>query len=573
MKLRFATFLFFTITLFTACGGKENPVTPSISVFGTSDGVLSVVSAGGAKMLSLTSSLAWTAYSDASWISVNPASGKSGSGMLVEVTVEENNGDARTGKLNFSIPGTLASSVVTVSQEAKTIIPQNTPAIILSQDFTKGAGSFIITNKDKGGFSKEIWNYDAKNPHYGVQASASDGGSTNYKAESWLVSPEIDLTNYTDANLYFEHAFAYVKYEKASAKSHFSVQVSEDDGDNWTSLEIPYLPADHSYFELASSDNISLNAYIGKKIKFAFVYKSTVDSAPTWEVLNVTVSYDRKEVVPVDIGDKYTSVPAWMELPQVNHPENYYIHTATLRFDRVRNYSFDFNPDCKVSDWVAYPLYDGFTKSRVPRYDRVVSTNEAWKTDPFVKTPNVHSGGSYKWSSHAPGLVLSRGHQIPSADRVGGAMVNMQTFYTSNVTPQESNFNGGIWGDLESAVRGWSSASNSTDTLYVVTGCIADDTCVKSSDHDGVMVSIPKAYYKAILRLSKGSYIGVGFYLDHIISESGNKISSGNYKDYAMSLKDLEAKTGMTFFVNLPAETATKVKAENPKNNTFWNLK
>ena len=37
--------------------------------------------------------------------------------------------------------------------------------------------------------------------------------------------------------------------------------------------------------------------------------------------------------------------------------------------------------------------------------------------------------------------------------------------------------------------------------------------------------------------------------------------------------KELEEKTGVNFFVNLPAETAATVKAEDPKNNAFWNLK
>ena len=268
------------------------------------------------------------------------------------------------------------------------------------------------------------------------------------------------------------------------------------------------------------------------------------------------------------------SVPDWMELPQVKNPDNYYIHTAILRFDRVRNYSFFYNPDCHVSDWVAYPLYDQFTKSRTTRYDKVVKTNEAWRKDPFVETTNVSSGGSYKWSTYASGITLSRGHQIPSADRLGGAMVNMQTFYTSNVTPQESKFNGGIWDNLENAVRDWSSSSNSTDTLYVVTGCVADASCEKVSDHDGTMTSIPKAYYKALLRLSKGSYMGAGFYFDHVIHDGAvEKVSSGDFKDYAMSLKELEEKTGLTFFANLPADKAAAIKAENPKNVAFWNLK
>ena len=445
------------------------------------------------------------------------------------------------------------------------------PALILSQDFTKGMGDFTVQDKQKGGFSKPVWAYDSQNPKYGVQATASDG-STNYKAESWLVSPEIDLTEYKESvYLNFNHAFAYVK--KGTAADHFSVKVSEDGGTSWKNCEIPKWLVDHSYFELAPSGNLPLAAYKGKKIRFAFVYASTTESAPTWEILDVTVSTDRLTVPEDDRGAEYKEVPSWMELPQVKNPENYYAHTAILRFDRVRNYSFSYNPEGKVSDWVAYPLYDQFTKNRVTRYDKIVTTNQAWRSDPFVKTPNVSSGGSYKWSTYAPGVVLSRGHQVPSADRLGGAMVNMQTFYTSNVTPQESGFNGGAWNSLETAVRDWSSSANSTDSLYVVTGCIVDSTCPKVSDHDGEMVSIPKAYYKAILRLSKGNYIGAGFYFNHVISSSGNQISTGSYKNYSCSLKELEEKTGMVFFANLPQETAQRVKAENPKNNSFWNLK
>lgn len=437
--------------------------------------------------------------------------------------------------------------------------PQNTPAIILQQDFTKGLGAFTVQDKDKGGFSGKIWKFESgSNAKYGAQATASEGsGGTNYAAESWLVSPEIDLTNYTDANLYFDHAFAYVS--SGEPRDYFSIQVSEDGGATWKSREIPKWLVSHSYFELAQSGNISLSAFKGKKIKFAFVYKSTKEVAPTWEITNLTVSYDRQEVLPDDEGDKYTTVPGWMELPQVTNASAWHAHTTILRFNRVRDYSFSYNESCLVSDWVAYPLYDDFSKNRVNR------ENSAWVKDPFLKTQaNVSSGGSYEFSTKG----YDRGHQIPSSDRSGGAMTNQHTFYCSNVTPQLHDFNGRIWEKLESAVRGWSASSNGTDSLYVVTGCVADATCPTVKDHDGNAVAVPKAYYKALLRLSKGEYIGAGFYLEHKA-----EIADGDYKDYAMSLKELEAKTGMTFFVNLPADKAAAIKAENPKDKPFWNLK
>lgn len=458
---------------------------------------------------------------------------------------------------------------------------KNTPALILQQDFTKGLGAFTVVDKDKGGFSKDIWLYDSKSEETkerGAQACASENsGSTCYAVESWLISPEIDLTNYTDANLYFNHAFAFA-YNKETKKSAnleecFSVQVSDDGGATWKSRELPKWLVTHSYFERAQSGNLSLSAFKGKKIKFAFVYKSTKEFAPTWEITDVTVSYDRMTPIPDDSGDKFKSVAKnMMEMPQITDEANFFAHTTILRLKRERNYAFSYNPDAYVANWVAYPLYENFAKARVPRYDAVVTTNQAWKVDPFVTTTNVSTGGSYEWSSNPSKIVYSRGHQLPSADRLGGAMANMQTFYTSNVTPQSSKFNGGIWEKLEEAVRGWaptnSKEAERKDTLYVVTGCVVDATCATVKDHDGKAVAIPKAYYKALLRLKGGSYIGAGFYLEHDEAIAGN-----NYKDYAMSLKDLEAQTGMTFFVNLPADKASSIKAENPKNNSFWNLK
>lgn len=447
--------------------------------------------------------------------------------------------------------------------------PKNTPVIILQQDFTKGLGAFTIQDKEKGGFDGAIWKYESgNNAKYGAQASASKGSNSNFKAESWLISPEIDLTNYTDAYLCFNHAFGYVS--SGVPQNFFSIKVSSDGGTNWVDLSVSKWLASHSYFELAQSGNVPLGGYKGKKIKFAFVYNSTAEVAPTWEITDLTVSYEKQTILPDDQGEDFKAVAkGMMEMPALTDEANFFAHTTILRFDRVRNYAFSYNPDALVANWVAYPLYDQFTKSRVTRYDKVTTTNKAWVSDPILTaagkpTINVASSGSYQWSDKG----YSRGHQLPSADRLGGAMANIQTFYTSNVAPQITQFNGGIWENLEKAVRDWSSSSNSTDTLYVVTGCLVDKDCPTVSDHDGKAVAVPKAFYKAVLRLSKGSYIGAGFYMDH-----KEYPSTETLKEHALSLKELEAKTGMTFFVNLPADKAAAIKAENPKNNAFWNLK
>ncbi len=412
--------------------------------------------------------------------------------------------------------------------------PKNTPVVILQQDFTKGLGSFTVQDKDKGGFDGNIWKFESANAKYGAQATASKGKGANFKAESWLVSPEIDLTNYTDAYLCFNHAFAYIN--DGEPKDFFGIKVSADGGTTWVDLSVPKWLVSHSYFELTQSGNVPLGGFKGQKIKLAFVYKSTAEVAPTWEITSLIVSYEKQTILPDDEGDKYKSIPKWMEMPQVTNESAWHAHTTILRFNRVRDYSFSYNEPYLVSDWVAYPLYADMSKDRVDRED------SEWVKDPFLSKQCDVTTGSY------PDVNYDRGHQIPSRDRSGGAMTNQHTFYCSNVTPQLHDFNGGIWKNLEEAVRTWSA---SADTMYVVTGCVVDSNCPTVQDRAKQAVAIPKAYYKALLHRKGSTYKAAGVYLEHT-----NAIAGGNYKDYEITLKELEKKTGMTFFVNLPADQA-----------------
>jgi endonuclease G len=143
------------------------------------------------------------------------------------------------------------------------------------------------------------------------------------------------------------------------------------------------------------------------------------------------------------------------------------------------------------------------------------------------------------------------------------------------MTPQiQDNFNGGVWENLESTVRSW---ANSSDTVYVVTGCMVDETLGYVLDNDGKHVSVPSAYYKAILRYQKNSTVGYdgyaacGVYLEHK-EYSSNSLPSGS----VMSIDALEEMTGMDFFVNLPSligETqAANVESQNPSSVSWWGL-
>ena len=250
----------------------------------------------------------------------------------------------------------------------------------------------------------------------------------------------------------------------------------------------------------------------------------------------------------------------WMELPETRDDDglNFFWHTMNITGYTGRNYSFYWDYKSLVSHWVAYPLNTALRGSG--------SRTDQWGIDPLLpasKQPNVTSTFRGGWA---------RGHQLPSADRLHYA-ANVSTFYGTNMTPQNYNFNGEIWARLEESVRGWSYKS---DTLYVVTGCVVGENPSRTTDIDGKSIAIPDAYYKAVLSYSKsleanGGYRGCAVYLEHT-NPAGQTVTRNHPS--VMSIRDLEQKLGFDLFVNLPAavgeSTAAAIETENPNTVSWW---
>ncbi len=271
---------------------------------------------------------------------------------------------------------------------------------------------------------------------------------------------------------------------------------------------------------------------------------------------------------PTPSGGNLSPKTGWMELPAIPKGMDAFTHSMTVGSVSTRNYSFLWDYDNLVAPWVAYPLCKWNIGNNIKR------TN-AWGLDPLLpegKQPVLYRGfskGNNGW--------YARGHQIPSADRLTSYESNSMTFYGTNMTPQiQDGFNGDIWATLEGKVRSW---ANSSDTLYVVTGCVIDykdgETVKYALDNNGKKVTVPTAYYKAVLRYMKSSTVGYSGYsacavwLDHKVYSTKTIDSS-----YSMSVDDLEEKLGIDFFVNLPAkvgeDVAARIEAEEPKGVAWW---
>lgn len=246
----------------------------------------------------------------------------------------------------------------------------------------------------------------------------------------------------------------------------------------------------------------------------------------------------------------------WLELPALDNPNlGYYTHSFKMNGKTYRNYSFGWSQKDRVALWVAYPLCKLYTNGNVGR------TN-AWALDPLLGNDSAAPFGGYAGD-------YARGHQLPSADRQCCYDANAQTFYGTNMTPQLNEHNEKIWADLESKVRGY---ANTSDTTYVVTGVIVSPSSKKEKDSYGQSVTIPDAYFKAVLKYSKSSTLGTwnaaAFYLEH------RAYSGSVSKEHSMSIDELEEITGIDFFVNLPAKVgeaqAAKLEAVDPASSSVW---
>lgn len=270
------------------------------------------------------------------------------------------------------------------------------------------------------------------------------------------------------------------------------------------------------------------------------------------------------KIMGTQTGLNPDKVTAWLELPAMAEGDGRYFFTHDMRIDDYhdRNYSFYFDEKSKISVWVAYPL------NRVLEGPQDIRPEQdPWHLDEKLPASSYqcnvvgHSFNGYQ-----------RGHQIPSRDRCANAESNFDTFAMTNVTPQLKVLNEGAWQTLEHYVRDW---SHSFDTLYVVTGADINTAKGTIADNDGKRIVIPGGYFKALLGYKKkggigntsstGGYTAIGFYMKH------EECDKNDIMKYAMTIDELEQKTGFDFFVNLPSKIGDKLsdKVESTK-DSWW---
>ena len=146
------------------------------------------------------------------------------------------------------------------------------------------------------------------------------------------------------------------------------------------------------------------------------------------------------------------------------------------------------------------------------------------------------------------GCGMDRGHLVPAGDLKWSETAMRQSFLMTNICPMHKALNEGGWAKLEEKVREWTARDSA---LLVFTGPVVSesDTTLANSH-----VTVPGAYYKVVMAPCVRPVRAIAF-----IYPNGH--SSGRLRQYAVSVDEVERKTGLDFFPTLPLNEQERLES------------
>ena len=204
------------------------------------------------------------------------------------------------------------------------------------------------------------------------------------------------------------------------------------------------------------------------------------------------------------------------------------------RVIKYKGYTAHFNKQLHIPNCVSYEITAAEARGKRERDGN------------FERDKSV-TGCPNWWDYRDSGY--DRGHMAPAGDMKWDEQAMNETFFLTNVCPQDPELNAGMWNDIEMKVREWARRDKS---LIVITGPIlgkSHDTIGQDMD-----IAVPEAFFKVILSPSSKPMKAIAFICP-------NQSCGGSLKSYAVSVDEVERRTGMNFFNALPDDVENGIEA------------
>ena len=201
--------------------------------------------------------------------------------------------------------------------------------------------------------------------------------------------------------------------------------------------------------------------------------------------------------------------------------------------NQVLNYKtirVNYNPSYRIPNCVTYELTATMV-SMADAPDHEVRKNYNYTKDSNVK--NCPENWEYRGSGY------SRGHMAPAMDMRWDKTSMTQCFYMTNMCPQDTKLNNDDWRVLEEKVHRWAKRDK---RLMVYTGPIMGKN-PKMIGKDKQNIAVPDAFFKVVYAPEQGR--AIAFIYD-------NKPCPGNISKYAVTVAEVERRTGLTFSSAIP---------------------
>ncbi|MGJ8592524.1 MAG: DNA/RNA non-specific endonuclease [Aquaticitalea sp.] len=224
--------------------------------------------------------------------------------------------------------------------------------------------------------------------------------------------------------------------------------------------------------------------------------------------------------------------------------KEFFLPTSTTgQIIHHESYSLSYSEPHEQAEWVAYELKKShLSRSKFKR--------------PYFEIDQAVETGAASWRNYK-NSGYDRGHLCPAADRNYSQEAHDETFLTSNISPQNHDFNSGIWNSLEQKTRYWASKY---DGLFVVTGGVLKGD-LKTIGNE--RVAVPEQFYKIVMDANNGKVKMLGFLMPH------NKSSEPLY-DFVVPVDSIESLTGIDFFPEL--EDALEKELEAKSDYKDWSF-
>ena len=208
------------------------------------------------------------------------------------------------------------------------------------------------------------------------------------------------------------------------------------------------------------------------------------------------------------------------------------------------SYALSNNDTKKFADWVAYRL----TPQEV---SGTVDLLRKWRADPWLDDDEtLEPSGPDDYAGASAANDYQRGHQAPLAS-FKGAHAARELNYLSNITPQKAALNGGPWARLEEAVRKY---VRRWETVWVITGPLYETPMPALNTVE--THTVPSGYWKIVADLRGSAIPTVAAFI-----MQQNVVSNADISNLVRTVVEIETRSGLSFFTELPAADQQVIKA------------